>query len=384
MSAQSIVCGACGAAVPYGRLSCPECGELLASVVGGARRMTTGAAAGGTSVATLLADVAPDTGAELPEAESADLPEVEPEGLPEATAGLEALSGPVDDAPDAPSVPAAAAFPSVLHDAEPAATTAAVAWSNSAYQPATSADPAAAFAPDATQMVAPIPPRYASAAAFEAEAPTGTSIFGAMPAGPFAAAAAMAAPTPGAYVPPMPAVILPAGPAAPARAWGKEDLPEPGGTAVGPGRAALAIGAVGAIERPRLVDATRWLAVAGAALAVAGFVLPWATSVIGAGGLGYFDRWGLAGSGHLLLAVALLAVLAMALIKNPLPVWLRVGVPGLGLGALLLGLTWPYVFSSVLGPQLGVYAVAAGAVLLMVAGVVAIWSDRHETETRPV
>jgi hypothetical protein len=358
MSAQSIVCGACGAAVPYGRLSCPECGELLASVVGGARRMTTGAAAGGTSVATLLADVAPDTGAELPEATLADLPEVDPDGLPESTAGLEALSASVDDAPDAPSVPAAA-FPSVLHDAEPAGRTAAAAWS----------DPM---------------PSWDASGAREAEAAPSTSVFGAMPAGPFAAAAAMAAPTPGAYVPPMPAVILPAGPAAPARAWGKEDLPEPGGTAGGPGRAALAIGAVGAIERPRLVDATRWLAVAGAALAVAGFVLPWATSVIGAGGLGYFDRWGLAGSGHLLLAVALLAVLAMALIKNPLPVWLRVGVPGLGLGALLLGLTWPYVFSSVLGPQLGVYAVAVGAVLLMVAGVVAIWSDRHETETRPV
>ncbi|HEX6868927.1 MAG TPA: hypothetical protein VF119_08985, partial [Candidatus Limnocylindrales bacterium] len=29
---QSIVCSACGATVPYGRLSCQECGELLASV----------------------------------------------------------------------------------------------------------------------------------------------------------------------------------------------------------------------------------------------------------------------------------------------------------------------------------------------------------------
>ena len=31
MTAQSIVCGACAAEVPYGRLSCPSCGELLAS-----------------------------------------------------------------------------------------------------------------------------------------------------------------------------------------------------------------------------------------------------------------------------------------------------------------------------------------------------------------
>ena len=37
MSPQSIVCATCGAAVPYGRLSCPACGELLASVAGAAR-----------------------------------------------------------------------------------------------------------------------------------------------------------------------------------------------------------------------------------------------------------------------------------------------------------------------------------------------------------
>ena len=37
MSSKAIVCAACGAAVPYGRLSCPACGELLASVAGAAR-----------------------------------------------------------------------------------------------------------------------------------------------------------------------------------------------------------------------------------------------------------------------------------------------------------------------------------------------------------
>ncbi len=38
--AQSIVCGGCGSEVPYGRLSCPECGELLASVAGAIRQPT--------------------------------------------------------------------------------------------------------------------------------------------------------------------------------------------------------------------------------------------------------------------------------------------------------------------------------------------------------
>ena len=38
MAVRTIGCGACGAVVPYGRLSCPECGELLASVAGAVRR----------------------------------------------------------------------------------------------------------------------------------------------------------------------------------------------------------------------------------------------------------------------------------------------------------------------------------------------------------
>jgi hypothetical protein len=336
--------------------------------------MVTGAAAGGTSVATLLTDLAPAAGAVEPDAGSTDLPEAAAVALDASSLAASAAPAIADEGMPDPVPPAVAVtappVPSVLRDAA-AGMTAAAAWSDPAYEPATSADTAATFAPAAIDAVATAP------------AP---SPFGAMPAGPFAAAAAVAGPTPGAYVPPLPSVLLPAGPAAPARAYGSGngDSAEAAAVAGAPGRAALAVGAVGAMERPRLVDATRWLAVAGAAVAVAGFVLPWATSVIGAGGLGYFDRWGLAGSGHLLLLVALLAVLAMALIKNPLPVWLRVGVPGLGLGALLLGLAWPYVFSSVLGPQLGVYGVALGAVLLIVAGVVAIWSDRHETESRPV
>lgn len=37
MTSRTIVCSDCGEAVPYGRLSCPACGALLASVAGGAR-----------------------------------------------------------------------------------------------------------------------------------------------------------------------------------------------------------------------------------------------------------------------------------------------------------------------------------------------------------
>src|SRR6185503_3821412 len=52
MTAQSIVCGACAAEVPNGRLSCPSCGELLASVSGSRR-------AGGSAASVAASAVVP-------------------------------------------------------------------------------------------------------------------------------------------------------------------------------------------------------------------------------------------------------------------------------------------------------------------------------------
>ena len=128
---------------------------------------------------------------------------------------------------------------------------------------------------------------------------------------------------PGAYVPPM-LHAEPSGPPAPARAWA--------------GQAAAATAASKA-DQPRtsagdLLDATRvtefvgWLAVAGSAMAAVGFLLPWGVSVIGATGIGYFDRWGLAGPFHPIVLLSLLAMLGLSLVRNPVPLWLRVGVLG--------------------------------------------------------
>ena len=44
--------------------------------------------------------------------------------------------------------------------------------------------------------------------------------------------------------------------------------------------------------------------------------------MIGSSGVGYFDRWGLAGPAHVLLVVGLLVVLALALVRNQIPVWI--------------------------------------------------------------
>lgn len=283
---QSMVCVACGAAVPYGRLSCPSCGELLASVAGARRPSSVEAA---------------------------------PVGEP--------VSG-VDDA------------------------TAAPAWS----------DAGLFDLPEAPGPTAAVAPAATVAAAVTAPA---------------------AAPMPGAYVPP---VLQPAGPPAPARTWGGHapDGADAGGVAAISAADGDADAAVEASDADRIVEAVGWLAVAGAALIVIGFLLPWSSiSVIGAAGVGYFDRWGFAGDGHPLVLIAVLAVLALALLRDRVPLWLGVGLPGLALGGVLFGLVWPYLVGP-LGGQIGVFVVALGAVALIVAGAAAIVVDRHARGDRVV
>ncbi len=182
---------------------------------------------------------------------------------------------------------------------------------------------------------------------------------------------------PGAYVPPVPAI--PAGPPAPARAWaGQATADTAGAESPEPRTSAAEL-----LDAARLPEFVGWLAVAGAALGAVGFVLPWGISVIGARGVGYFDRWGLAGPYHPVVFATLLGLLALSLVRNPIPLWVRVGLPGLGLGALLIGLIWPYLVG-LTGTGPGALVVAIGAVALLVAGLVALATDRHAVEDRPV
>jgi hypothetical protein len=195
-----------------------------------------------------------------------------------------------------------------------------------------------------------------------------------MPASP--AVGALAPDLPGAYVPPPPAAVIPAGPAGPARAW----VGHTNGT--DPDHAARDDAGLGAIARPS-VDASRLaefvgsVSVAGAALASVGFLLPWASVVIGSTGSGYFDRWGFAGPGHLVVVLGTLAVLLLSIVRNPVPSWIRTGIGGLGVGALLLGLAWPYLLNPALEAAPGVLIESVGALALIVAGVLAIATDRR-------
>lgn len=289
---QSIVCGACDAAVPYGRLSCPECGEMLASVAGG-RQRSGGAGASANDRADVPADA--------------------------------------------------------LHDIDGGTTSAGTRWSADLSGLGSLADEVHGPRPAASTM--PVP-------------------------------AAPPPPAPGAYLPPIlhdvPAVPMPA------RSWNGHDQ----ATDQPAGAAAEVAGASRAARDPQpetdapLLDVGKtaefigWLAIAGSALTIAGMLLPWSTSVIGSSGAGYFDRWGLAGPGHLIVSLAVVGVLAAAILRDRVPLWLGIGLPGLGVGALLLGLVWPYLLGPLSG-QLGASAVGLGALMLIGAGVGALLLDRH-------
>lgn len=274
MAVRTIECTECGTTVPYGRLSCPSCGELLASVAGAARSLTSLSPA-----------------VSLPPAFQAVAPAAAPPGDMEA--GDAGSAGPDDDR----SVGGPWLTP--------------------------------AFPPQPTDTVAP------------------------------------PAETPGAYVPPSPALpaadaIIPAGRPAPARAW-----------------AGASSGAELSLTDPaRRAEAIDWIAVAGAALGSVGFLLPWARSIIGADGVGYLDTWGFAGPAHVVVVAGMLVVLGLAVATTRIPAWLRLGIPGLILSALLVGLLWPYILGP-LGSLPGAYLSLAGALVLGVASVAALATDRH-------
>jgi len=219
------------------------------------------------------------------------------------------------------------------------------------------------LSPPASAAYAPTP----VAAAQVASAPVASA-----PAAGFAA--------PGAYVPPI--LSVPAGPPAPAREYaghaGDGELPAVGSPARRPSDL------LDGDARARLLDFARWLSVAGSAFAAVGFLLPWGLVVIGSNDVSYFGRWGIAGPWHLVLALAVLANLGLALIENRVPVWLRTGVTGLGLGALLLGLVWPYITIPALGTGPGAIIAGIGAAALAVAGVLALVTDRHVEAPRAV
>jgi hypothetical protein len=364
-TARSIVCGSCGADVPYGRLSCPACGDLLASVAGGTRRASSGQGLGADDGAATFTASASDA-ATLSGGER-----ILPNGLhgafEEPAPGLD-LSTMIDDDLEPLDEPAWAAARG------PA--TAQLAGATLAFDDDDDGD-------DDAEPMFPPPPIVDGVAPAPSPAPVPTPV--------------AYDPPPGAYVPPLnaafagaAAVTMPGGPAAPARAWAGHGAAD-GGQGAAAGAALLdassqagepSIGEDRA-RAARIAEFIGWLTIAGGALAAVGFLLPWGASMIGARGVDFFARWGLAGPFHLVVALAVIVTVVLAIVPNPVPSWIRVGLAGTILGTFLLGLVWPYIFGfAITGP--GAYAVGVGAAALLAAGIASLVADRHGQAAPPV
>ena len=326
-TARSIVCDSCGSDVPTGRLSCPACGDLLASVAGGSRRATVL-----YPVPSAAVDAVGSTGTET-------------------TIGSERATPPIlRDMTDDPLDVALAADQQRVADED--GLSALIA------EPSPRWDAASSWDQDTALPGAWVPP---SATIDEARAPAGIAAparawggLDALDEGPGAA-------TPSGHV------------ASPAR----DVVPaDPGDAATPPVSAERLDGA-------RIAEFVGWLAISGGALSAVGFLLPWGSSMIGATGTDYVSRWGIAGPFHILVALAAVAIVVLAVVPNPVPAWFRIGIAGSILATFLLGLVWPYVFGfSSTGP--GALAVAVGAVVLLAAGIICLVTDRHRAGTPAV
>jgi hypothetical protein len=349
MTAQSIACGACAADVPYGRLSCPSCGELLASVAGG--RRGSKAAARRTAITDVLYD------------------------MPSAVSTTPVVDGQLSL--DAATHDGTNGTDHTTADPGPDMQRAGSTPRNDA--PDVTSDDAAAVETDAG-LGSMVTPPWQVGAAGPSGGPTPAYLPRSAVPQPDPGAAAFV--EPGAYVPPLPIATASAGPAAPARAWAGHSA-----EAIVTGVATQSGTQARTAEDPAAhakLEFVRWLSVAGAAFAAVGFLLPWGLVVIGSNDSGYFGRWGLAGPWHAVVAGAVLVLLALSLVQNPIPAWIRSGLAGLGVGALLLGLVWPYLALPALGTGPGALIAAVGAAGLAVSGLLALITDRHVEGVRTV
>lgn len=441
MAARTVVCPECSETLPYGRLSCPACGSLLASVAGGTAR----AAAQAVPTAPVPAAEASAPVEEAPaarprrrwRAKANESPQAdEPQTVAAAVTPSPARPASAPRVDSAPRVPALA--PSKVGAVTLAARLDGTTPASPGLTPAVLGDWPG---PDAQAQGGPSPwrrdgvqrprdmgwddaldgPRaggpqvrggngngaHATASALPAWAggPRGSAGTVDWPAAsaPSAAPAPVASPAPAADVAkksaPPPGAYLPPSGTFTARDSGlaRGQLVHPGSARVvaAPARAATATASanVPADEKdpkprpgaaPLLADLPfdapnslpGWLIAGGSAAAVAGFLLPWSTTIPFASGFGYLDTWGLATPSHLLVLLATLVTLALAILPNRVPAWLRTGVAGLVLGALLLGITWPYLLDG-FGAMIGALIETAAAMLMLIGGLLAVRPPRH-------
>lgn len=434
MAARTVECPECSETLPYGRLSCPACGSLLAAVAGGRAR----AVAPPAPPAAVPAPEPPAPTEEAPAPRPRRRWRAKQHGSsaaeePGTAVAAGAASGPLR-AP--PAAPVTGSRRPTLAPSKVGAVTLAARLEGTPLA-AASTPPAAVPTPpvlgdwvlsDSQALGGPSPwrrdgvqrPRdedleddvdgrlgatHAGGSGNGADVrgtrlpawaggPSGTSGPVEWPAAPAPVGsdgAKAGSPPPGAYLPPSGAFS--------ARDSGlpRGRLVQPGSARVSPASAPRAgvpvpapvVPPVEAPSKPRpgsaplladfQFDAPKslpgWLIAAGSAAAIAGFLLPWSRMIPGAGGFGYLDTWGLASPSRLLLLLMMVVALALAILPNRVPAWLRTGVAGLVLGGLLLGMVWPYLLDG--ASAIGTLAEAAAAMLLIIGGLLAVRPLRH-------
>ena len=392
---KTIDCGDCGESVPYGRLSCPACGSLLASVTG-PRRSTASA-----SHAVRAEQVS-----------TAEAPSVAPEPIlvatPEPTTTPEPVLADVAVAAVAAEVAEVAEVAEpILAVAEPAPVAMEpdpVPGRESISLLASAVSTGPFLLPDTDPRDLGWDPPEPEAPAIEAADEPATAPWSARPApAPFlaprpydrrtvpepASIAAAASSLPSAYRAPALSLAL-AGPSASdsaLRASGLTSIGHSIGRAMGGDESpskADDTGEAGGVDAERFVEIGGWFVVVGATMTVLGFVLPWSRSVIGAAGVGsYFDTWGLATPTNVLVFAGLLAVLGLGIVRTPVPAWIHSGALGLVSGSLVIGLAVPYL-AGPLGADVGVMVVGLGGLALLIGGAVASWATRHAEADPPV
>jgi uncharacterized Zn finger protein (UPF0148 family) len=338
MATKVIVCPECESPLVQGRFSCQSCGVVVAAVASDARTFARAEPA----VPPVLEPAAPEP--ELAESRSVA-----------ADDEVDALdAAPVDE-----RIASAAdgnGFDAATVAAEPQ-------WPSSSAQVAAAAEPQW---PSWTGQ-APAEPQWPSPNA-QAAAPAAPS-WPDQPAWPPVRDAPVTPESPqrtpaGAYLPP--SAVLPPGDALPAGKSGSGDES-------GSRRSLAERFALGDEDGPLGLAATlpgRTIAL-GAAIAGLGFLLPWAEIVIGSAGIGGFlDQWGLAGPGHWVMLLLLFAVGGLAVAGERTSVRVGTSTAAIVVGALLLGLAFPYV----MGPfreAVGVYVTLTGALVMIAGGLLA-------------
>jgi hypothetical protein len=396
MATKTLVCPECATPLSRGRFACTACGAVVASVASTPRTLgwaeelaaplvTTAPPIdahepnGHDEAAHQLEAVAPIGPAwlhgPLERAPGEDAPDMSDDELPAAEADVAVEAVPAEDEPVVePTVTAAPELP-----VDPAPAAAAETY----VAGADAAD--AADEPEADVAEASASVDFADVATEARPEPTWPETrawppIGSGPAMPVAETSPP--PRAGAYLPPSAVLATVSEPArlAPSMTSVAVATTEPKEAAVdGETRAApwRSLPDIAAGLPPRVVAA-------GAAVATLGFLLPWAQVVIGSGRIGgWLEQWGLAGPGHPLLAMLVIALAAGALLSDRMPAWVRPGLPAVMLASLLIGILWPYLFGS--QPKLlGVYATLTGALLLGIGGLLDLWDGRHAGPVRTV